>query len=666
MQKQGNRSAPGTKPTRLAASCQLALAMMAVAAGAPAQAGNMILDDGVEAQWSLNATVGANWRAAQRDPNLVSGANGGTPGVGNGHDDGNLNFNKGAAYSSGPKLSGELQLKRDKLGLMLRATAWYDRTLETQTVAHGSFNNGYLPNTKLSDQGFDQGSQFSGVALGDAYLFNTWELGADQPLTVKLGNQVVNWGESAFIPGINAMGTFDLTAAHRPGAQVKEILRPLPQLVANLGLGNGVSVEGFYQLGWKHTVLDGCGTYWSLVDSLNCPGGAVVFGDAVGNDAAQFNGVPILGALPAPLLGAVGASALAGVPFNFQLGRAANVKPKNSGQFGLSAHAYVDAIATDFGFYFANYHARTPVLSVVKAPSPSTSSLYSGQYGAVFSALSKVLAGAGQAAAAKQMGLLGAIPAAQFAWDYSAENIRSLAVSGASEVGGVSVFGELSHTHGIPVQINAPDLVVGTVLGLGPQAALATFVRNPAVATNSVSHGYDLKDKDQLQLSFLKVLGPALGASSATVLGEVGVQRWHGIGDPATGTRYGRGFLFGFGPTTALGGTCAGLNGYAPYCENQGYATASAWGYRLQGELTFSDVFAGVNLKPKLFWSHDVKGYSADSTFSQDRKTLGLVLRADYNNRYYVELSSTRFNNAAKYDVLHDRDNYGFVAGINF
>ncbi|MES2148520.1 MAG: DUF1302 domain-containing protein [Pseudomonadota bacterium] len=653
-----------TRPTAVAHACRVALALMALSALPQAQADTFTLDNGIEGRWSLNASMGASWRAGNRDPNLVSAANGGTAGVGNGHDDGNLNFNKGVAYSSGPKATGELQLKKDKLGLFVRATGWYDYTLSEKGVAHGSFNNHYVAGAKLNDSGFDTLSGFSGVALGDAYVFGNFDV-ADKPLTVKLGNQVLNWGESAFIPGINAMGAFDLTAAHRPGAQVKEILRPLPQITANLGLGDGVSLEAFYQLKWQRTVLDGCGTYWSLVDSLNCPGGAVVFGDALGSDLSQFNGVPVLGSLPAPLLGAVGASALAAVPFNFRLGRAPDVTPKNAGQFGFAGHYFAAPISTDFGLYFANYHARTPTLAVVKTPSAAPS-LYSGQYGATFTAISKALGAAGQAAAAKTFGLLGAIPAASLAWNYGAENIQALGLSAATEMGGVSFFGEASHTHGVPVQINAPDLVVGAVLGIGPQAAVAQFLRNPAIANGTVGIGYDRKDKSQVQMSALKLFGPMFGASSASLLGEVGYQKWSGIGDPATSTRYGRGFLFGFGPTAALGGTCAGLNNYVPYCENQGYATSSAWGYRVQAELTFSDVAGGVNLKPKLFWSHDVKGYSADNTFSQDRQVLGSVLRADYNSKYYAEVSYTRYNRNAKYDVLHDRDNYSFVAGINF
>jgi hypothetical protein len=41
-------------------------------------------------------------------------------------------------------------------------------------------------------------------------------------------------------------------------------------------------------------------------------------------------------------------------------------------------------------------------------------------------------------------------------------------------------------------------------------------------------------------------------------------------------------------------------------------------------------------------------------------------LRADYNNRYYADISYTSYNKSAKYDQFHDRDNMQFVIGANF
>ncbi|WP_395408702.1 DUF1302 family protein [Pseudoduganella sp. UC29_106] len=102
------------------------------------------------------------------------------------------------------------------------------------------------------------------------------------------------------------------------------------------------------------------------------------------------------------------------------------------------------------------------------------------------------------------------------------------------------------------------------------------------------------------------------------------------------------------------------------HCENKGFATSNAWGYRVQAESSYPNVFAGVNLKPRLFWSHDVKGYSADGTFVEDKQILSLALRAEYNTQYYVDFSYTGHKRSAKYDIFHDRDRYSVVAGINF
>jgi len=269
---------------------------------------------------------------------------------------------------------------------------------------------------------------------------------------------------------------------------------------------------------------------------------------------------------------------------------------------------------------------------------------------------------------AAPLGTLGVLPAGNIVWDYSGENVKTMGVSAATELGGFSVFGELSRTRDIPVQINAIDMLVGTALGIGPQAHWAAIARDPSKPTGYVLHGYDRKDKTQLQMSFIRAIPQVLGADSLTLLGEVAGQKWSGIGNPANSTRYVRGFGYNFGPTTALGGTCgpAGIQPNASYCENEGYATKSAWGYRLSAELLFPNAIAGVNLKPRLFFSHDVKGYAADNLFVEDRQTRSIGLRADYNNRYYADISYTGYNKSAKYDQFHDRDFMSFVIGANF
>lgn len=616
-----NRTRPGqakavTQSVRSLPRMALLCSLLASAGlhSAAALAGDFALGNGVEGRVSLNASVGTSVRMSDADAALIMKGNGGTGG--SSHDDGNLNYAKHDTFSTIAKVIGELSLKRDNAGIFLRGKAWHDFELSAGGVPHGSSANGFRSGATLEDGNFDRLSKFSGLELLDAYAFLNTELGADHPLTVKLGNQVVNWGESVFVSGINQFGAFDVSASRRPGSQVKEILLPIPQLWANLSLADNLSVEGFYQMRWRKNILDGCGTYWSISDVYNCSDkGVNVPAGPLANSPDRT--------------GYANGSAI--------LANAGNIDGRNSGQWGLALRYFAPALATEFGAYAVNYHQRSPVISIKLDASPAPSAFSAGT---------------------NRM---------QYAWDWSGENIKVLGLSFSTSLGGWSVFGELSNTRDLPVQLNGLDLLRGASTGVGPLGALAAIPRN----AGTVYRGYELKDKNQIQVSSLKVFPRVLGAESLSMIGEAAYQRWSGIGDPNTGKRYGRAFVYGQATTSTLtncsaGGAAGAGNPNPGYCENQGFATSNAWGYRLQAELSYPDIAAGVNVKPRLFWSHDVKGYSADSQFVEDRRVLGLGARFDYLGKYYADISYNRFNHGAKYDVFHDRDFASAVVGVNF
>lgn len=591
--------------------------LIAVAAmlAASAQADTFTTDNGVEVRWSASASIGAAWRAKDADPALISVGNGGLSGIAN--DDGNLNFKKRDAYSSAVNLIGEVDVRKDKLGLFARAKAWHDFTLSSTGVPHGSYANGYEPGAKLDDSGFDRLSRFEGAALLDAYARTEFKLG-DHAMAIRLGQQVVNWGESLFVPGINQFGAFDLTAAHRPGAQVKEILKPIPQLFASVGVAQGVSVEAFYQMARTRTTLDGCGTYWSPADVVNCGKGALI-GAGPFTDQQMYTGV-------APLGGA-----------NFRMDLAPERRPSRDGQFGLAMRLRAEPLDTDFGLHYAQYNTRTPNLSAETIATSVPGSVWG-------------------------MTIPGSSRAMRLQMDYSASHIKVAGLSFSTVAGGWPISGEISHTSGVPLQINGVDLLNGIVAGVGPQGAL---VASPA---NAYVPGYARKSKTQVQLNTLQVLPRVLGAEAVTVLAEVAAQSWSGIENAsAGGARYGRAFVFGSGPVAipGLGDICATLNANPTYCENKGYATKHAWGLRVMAEANYPGVVAGINLKPRLFFSRDVKGWSGDGYFSEGRTTLSPGLRFEYRNQYYVDMAYARFARA-KYDEMHDRDFYSLSAGVQF
>ncbi len=297
--KQGSKhGALQLKPRAMVRACSLALAALSVGYAQQAFADAFTLDNGDQGQWSAGITLGSAWRTSNPDPRLYSKPYGyvnGTPGLsGDGNQVGDLNYGKGAPVSTPMNVTGELQLKHDNLGFVLGARAWYDHTQEDGRVPVGSSNNGYVANTTLNDHGYYSLSKFRGAALTNAYVFGNFEPVDGKQLNVKLGDQVVNWGESLFIPGINQFGAYNLQALTMPGATIKDALLPIPQVDANWGLGGGLSLEAFYQFTWVKNVFPGCGTYWSPSDTLNCGGSVTgpLLGDSTGvNQYAQLNGM---------------------------------------------------------------------------------------------------------------------------------------------------------------------------------------------------------------------------------------------------------------------------------------------------------------------------------------------------------------------------------------
>jgi hypothetical protein len=595
------------------------------------QAGDITMDNGIEGRWSLNASVGTSIRAKNADTTLIMPGNGGTggttatPSTGHGaQDDGNLNFQKGDAFSTIAKLIGEVDLKKDNYGLFVRAKAWHDYQLASQGVSKGSSANGYVPGAELNDSSFDSLSKFSGVALLDAYVSMNTFVGNDKPLTVKVGNQVVNWGESLFISGINQFNAFDISAARKPGTQIKEILLPIPQISFNLGVAENTSLEAFYQFDWKKNVLDGCGTYWGIVNTYNCSGSAAVV--AAGPFQAQSNAKNFTG-------GGVAGGA------NAIMSNGGTINGKDSGQWGLAGRYFSPELSTEFGAYYVNYNQRSPILSILFNQTTVPGSFYANGTNQI-----------------------------NYAWDYSAKDIQVLGLSMSTNLKGWSVFGEASHTKDLPVQINGPDLLLGAIgggaspNGLGPLGYAKSTPRNQ----NILLHGYGLLDKNQIQMSTIRSFPNILASESLGFVGEVAYQKWSGIGDPASSVRYGRGFVYGQAASSAATPATCASTAQGTNCEVDGFATKNAWGYRAQLELSYPNLFAGVNVKPRVFWSHDVDGYSADGTFIKDRKALGLATRFDYLGKYYADISVNKFNRNAAYDIFRDRDFYSAVVGMNF
>ena len=118
----------------------------------------------------------------------------------------------------------------------------------------------------ISDSNRKEGAQASGAQILDAFVYHNYAIG-EQPGSVRLGKQVVSWGESTFIRNsINEINPVDVSAFRRPGAEVKEGLIPVNMFYVSQSLTENLSMEAFYQLEWDQTVVDNCGTFFSQAD----------------------------------------------------------------------------------------------------------------------------------------------------------------------------------------------------------------------------------------------------------------------------------------------------------------------------------------------------------------------------------------------------------------
>lgn len=549
------------------------------------------LDDGTQVISTTNISYGAQQRAERPLNPLIGPAYGGVSGS-SANDDGNLNYKKGDIVSSVIKIVSDVELKKENFGALVRAKAWYDWNWENHTVHHGSSVNLYAGGP-LSDSGFVNEAKFSGIALLDAYAYGNFRLD-NSDLTVRVGKQVLNWGESTFFQGLNQTSPLDIPALRRPGAQIKEGLIPVETAYFNWAPRNQpLSIEGFYEWKFRPFVVDGCGTFFSTSDI------------GVDNSCnASANLGPLIG-FPD---GSVG-----------YMQRQKNHKAKDSGQYGFAAHYNVESIDTQLGLYATNLHSGIPIFSAY------TSSFLHGP---------------------AQLNFL------KYTFEYPEDVHRYGATLATNIPGGWSLGMELSHSPNQPAQINAVDMFYAAVgSGLGPLGSQFPFT----VPDGTYMQGYNRVAQSQFLVNTLKLLSPMWGATGGVFIAEIAYQH-ASIDDPGkTGAvRYGRGFNYGanIGPIcpSTVPGQCS-KSGYATpdsygyrlygqlnYATDVGisvkpgiYFAHDLKGWSVDGQLNEKRQMLGLSLRLEraAYWAEATYvGYNRDATYDdgRDRAFYGVSL----------------------------------------
>jgi len=646
-------------------------------------------------------TLGSSWRMEDRNNDAINPTYQGNSSSNT--DNGNMNFDKSDAFSQVITGNHTLNLSHNdyrNVGAKVSFRYWYDHALSELDQP----TNAGLSEDWKGTKAFDDAK--SGIELMDAYIWSEFDV-AGRPAQAILGRHVLNWGQSSFIQGgQNAANPIDVQALRRPGAELRDALLPVNMLSGSIALdemGN-FNLEGYYQLEWERTRADACGTYFANTDFAAEGCGPVYYQSGLteqANTAGTVLGTPFAALEGAyALANSYGQLGLSKTDINIAK-RMNDEEPSSSGQFGIALKWYAEQLnGTEFGLSYQNIHGRLPMVGgkVSAGSDPQKAATYAGALQAVAAATGGDLAAAATLLANTPAGTNPTINGAQAMIAAAGnddptkyfiefpEDQKVIAASFATLLPtGTAWSGELTYRPDTPIQINANDVLVRGLLGnMGydpnnPQHNNLDFVNNSTYAPllarlpqevrdlkAGMQKGYREHDVFQFQSTFIHDINRILAADNLRIIGEVGFTYVNDLPDTKD-MRFGRSSVYGsFGKKGSNPATDV-ANPAIVFSDN-GYVTELSWGYRLVGQLEYTNaLISGLTLKPTVSWSHDVSGYGPEpgSQFYEGRMILGTALAAEYMNTYTANLSYTNYLSTDYWD-LDDRDFVSLNIGVNF
>ena len=617
----------------------------------------------VKGSFDTTLSIGNQYRLGEQDPALYGITNSANGVAGQQRsvnaDDGDLNYNKGAT-SFLVKASSDLQLDYKNTGLFARGYVFNDFVNSNGTRKH----------IALSDEANDIVSE--GAELLDLYAYFKASPGG-HPLSLRIGSQVLSWGESTFIPnGINSINPIDVAKLRTPGSELKEALLPVNMVAGSLSLTDNLTLEAFYLLDWKRTRIDPPGSYFSTNDFVAEGGKKVLLG-----------------------FGAIGDSA----PLGY-IGRGPDNTPSDNGQYGVNLRFMADKLnSTEFGLYFINYHSRLPVISARTPTDPISQTLVvntastlatnniapamiaAGIPPATVSVVLPNLVGAallGVPAAslppslqpyaafypasvtvangAKTIGFLTAAQTGKYLIEFP-EDIHLIGASFNTNVKGVALQGEVSYRDNQPLQVDDVELLFAALSSINPAYGPNNQIGNYGGQLNTYISGYRSTKVWTGQMSATWTGRGILGAQQTTLLGEVGFVN---ADLPSKSTlRFDSPGTFVGGDINYMNNSGSNASGVPPPSEPaSAFADSFSWGYQVVGRLEYNNLFAGVNMNPLVVFAQDVEGNTPlpMGNFLQGRKTLTIGTDFTFQNAWALELRYVNFFGAGRYNLLADRD----------
>lgn len=264
----------------------------------------------------------------------------------------NLFRDAGDVYSTPVSLLTDFGMSKDGFGFLTRFSYTYDYTIMNKDCTncerpnvwpypaggtgspdssgfHGALDSVTAPET--IDGIADNAQNLAGnkFTLYDAFVYGSWDVFGGHPLNVRIGKQVINWGESNIQGGgiSQMMNPTDLSKSTTPGTDVKETLIPQESIYFNFGFNDDISLEAYYTWNWRESTFIAAGTYFSPFDFLGTGYNPDLFVRGVERSGEQ--------------------------------------EPDSGGQYGINMHFIIPSWNyADLGIYYVRSHAFNPYIGL--------------------------------------------------------------------------------------------------------------------------------------------------------------------------------------------------------------------------------------------------------------------------------------------------------------
>jgi hypothetical protein len=579
---------------------------------------------------------------------------------------GNLSHDPGETFSTQIAGSHEIDIKYGDYGFFARGFWFYDFE---QMDGNRAWSNAITgQKTDLCDDSEAKKLLCADARLLDAFFYADLWVG-NSPLSIRVGDQVVSWGESTFIQhGINTTNPVDVTRARAPGAELKEVFIPVGMAFASLGITDNLSISAYYQYEWERSWLPVAGSYFATNDFVGEGGQA-------NNIQLGFTGNPdidldfllsSLNDLGTALRSGADQTSIAAAYLAYPTKVAvrgysdkAHNDADDQGQYGIRVTYFAEELnETEMSFYHINYHSQRPLISGI------TSDFTDAGIASDLAMLATT------AITRDNITELGAFTEAQF---FYPEDIKLYGFSFNTNIGSTALAGEFAYRVDEPLQIDDVELLYMGMpeqlanAGISPELAGISQMNNidRGVGPGETAQGYLFSDTWQAQFTLSHVFGPALWTDNLILLGEAGYVKIVDFPDPdvirlnAPGT----------GRTPSLEPSASGASREGLHIalsngpETNPFATDDAWGYRLLAVADFNNIFSGFNLRARATFAHDVKGTTPDPlyVFTEDTKSASIAFTLDYLSRWSATASYNSFwGGLGTTNALADRDFISF------